>query len=200
MHIESIKADNCWIGRDEVASILGIDINSLVSWERVGLISPVRSEWQTHYFDRRSIEKFKSTIVLTAEASNILGVHYRAVYSLVQQGRLKALLGPAVNGAAYYVFSRESLQEWKNAHATLKETSQMLHMSEQKIVTWIKQGRMPLPEDEKQKPWFFSLQTLRRYKEAEQERSYSLIPCTVKASEQDAELSIGGEHARQKSE
>lgn len=200
MHIGSVKAENGWIDRDEVASILDIDIKSLVSWVRIGLISPVSTEWQTHYFDRQSIEKLKSTLVRTAEASNILGVHFRAVYSLVQKGRLKALRGPAVNGAAYYVFSRESLQEWKDAHASLKEAGQLLHMSEQKIVTWIKQGRMPPPEDEKQKPWFFSLQTLHRYKEAEQERSYPHIPHTDQAPEQDAEISIEGEHARQKSE
>jgi len=180
-YIETIKAEKGWINRHEVANILGINIKSVVSWMRAGLISPVIVEWQAHYFDRQAIEKLKTTLVLSAEASNILGVDRRDVRILIRQGRLKALRGPAIDGSLYYVFSRESLLEWKKARATLKEASQLFQVTEQKLLYWITQGKFPLPENEKQQPLFFSLQTLYMYREQRQKDSPNNIACAYQA-------------------
>jgi len=181
-YIETVKIEKGWIGRNEVASILGINKESVVDWVRAGWISPVvRVGLQNYYFDRQAIVNLKSNLVLSAEASTILGITKRDVQALVRQGRLKPLREPNVGGSMRnYFFRRDSLLEWKDTRSTLKEASQLLHMSEQKIVLRVKQGRMPPPEDEKQRPLFFSRQALHRYKESEQARS-SDISCTDRA-------------------
>jgi hypothetical protein len=58
--------------------------------------------------------------------------------------------------------------------------SMLLHTSERNIVNWVKQGGVPLSEDMKGCPWFFSLQNFDKYKESKQER----IPFAISRSEQ----------------
>jgi TniQ/Helix-turn-helix domain len=176
-YIETVKAEKGWIEQNEVASILGIYKRSVIDWVKAGWISPVvKVGAQTYYFNRKAVENLKSNLVLSEEASTILGVKKWVVYDLVQQGRLKALRGPAVDGSAYYVFSRDSLLEWKDTRASFKEASRLLHISKQKLVFWVTQGKAPLPEQKNLKPWFFSLQDLYKYKESEQER---LLPTSL---------------------
>lgn len=172
-YIEAVKAEKGWIGRDEAARILEIGGDLVATWERVGLISPLVTETKSHYFERSVIEKFKSDLVRCIGASEILGVHPMTVLDLVRQGRIEAISGPGIDGGKQYIFSRQSLLKWKSTRLPKKEVSQLLHISRKQIVDWVKQGKLPLPEDEQQTPWFFSVQDLRvyGYTEPEQETS-----------------------------
>jgi hypothetical protein len=157
-YVEAVKAEQDWIDRDGVATILGIHRKSVRSWRKSGLISPVTTGRQTHYYDRQEIEKLKSDMVLTAEASEILGVSESAVCSLMRQGRLIALRGPAVDGYDIYVFSRQSLVEWRKNRLTLHEAQCQIEVSYTELVSWVRQGKLLPLEDKALKPWYFSRQ------------------------------------------
>jgi len=157
-YIEAEKAEQGWIDREEVASILGITRQSLISWVKTGLISPATTEGLKYYFNRQEIEKLKSDLMLTTEAFETLGISRWALYSLVQQGRLNALRGPAVDGYRPYVFSRESLLEWRQNRLTLHEAQHQLEISNTELVSWVKQGKLLPIEDKTLHPWYFSRQ------------------------------------------
>jgi excisionase family DNA binding protein len=187
-YLEVLKAEQGWIGRDEVTSILKISRGSITKWIKAGLISPVEMRSNTYYFDREAIVKLKADLVISKQASAILGIPREAVYDLVYQGRLKAVRGPIVDGFAHYVFSRGSLQQWRDPRVTLDETSQLLGVSRRRIIDWVKQGRMFPLDDKELKPWYFSRQALNRYKESGQEHSNSNIPCTDRVPEQNSSI------------
>ena len=172
-YVEAVKAEKRWIGRKEVASIFKIHAATVQDWIKAGLISPVISGSHEHYFDRQIIENLKSDLVRNTEASEILGVHTQAVNALVRQGRIEAIRGPGIDGYPHYIFSRKSLLKWRNARLPLREVSQLLHIDERQIVIWVRQGKMPPPEDDQQKPLFFSRQSLNKYGLGEPEQAAS---------------------------
>lgn len=164
-YVETIKAKQGWIDCDEVVKVLGISPKSLKSWLKSGLISPVTTEWQTHYYDRQAIEKLKSDLVLTHEASEILGVSESAVCSLMRQGRLTALRGPAVDGYGMYVFSRQGLVGWRQNRLTLHEALCQIQVSYKELVSWVRQGKLLPLEDKVLMPWYFSRQHISSFGE-----------------------------------
>lgn len=162
-YVEAVKAEKGWIERDEVIRILEITDEFVAALMRISLVSPSAILAMRHYFDKQAIEKLKLDIIQCAEASKILGVRTKAVCDLVCQGRIEAIRGPSIDGFRHYIFSRESLLKWKSTRITLNEVTPMLHTNKWQVMQWVKHGKIPLPEDGQQSPWYFSLHAIQTF-------------------------------------
>jgi TniQ len=158
-YAENVKVESGWIGQNEAAKLLKIGIPTLIEWVKAGRITPVASHC-AYYFDKDAIEKLATDRVKYKEAAMILGIHRGKVLDLVNQDRIQALSGPAVDGSAYYVFSRQALLKWRYERVTLAEAKLQLGVSTIRIVHWVKQGKLIPLEDKMLTPWYFSKQAL----------------------------------------
>ena len=157
-YLEPVNMEKGWIERKEVIRILGIKRDTLMKRIKAGLIAPVAIYGKTYYFDRQEVEKYQSVYVRLAEAVKILGVNKQTVPNLVQQGRLKAIRGPYVDGFQYYIFNREDLLQWRKERLTMKEVQLQLKVNRSAIVNWVRQGKLVPLEERTLKPWYFSRQ------------------------------------------
>ncbi len=149
-----------WIDREEVAKILKMNKNTVMKRVKAGLISPVVIRANTYYFDKDAIEQHMHDTIRLSQAAEILGICERAVSNLVRQGRLQAVSGPGIDGFQYYIFSRESVRQWRQGRVTRKEVQLQLRVNCKCIVEWVNHGKLHPLEDKAYKPWFFSRQEI----------------------------------------
>ncbi len=171
-YLETAKAEKGWVTPNEISKILKVHRETINKWIRAGWILPVAVYGHFRYFNRDETEKFMNDSIGYIEAVKILGVPKEAVWKLAQQGRIKTIKGPYKGHSISYLFSRESLMEWRKERFTLEEGAQMLGVSIGKLIHRVNQGKLIPLEDKEQKPWYFSLQSLNiARQEYEQERS-----------------------------
>jgi predicted site-specific integrase-resolvase len=159
-YLESIKAENEWVKPNEIAEMLKISKNSLWKWLSAGWISPVAIYGKVQYFNRKEVEEYLNDSIGYIEAVKILGVRKELVWNLARQGRIQTIKGPRLAQNVTYLFSRNSITEWRKNRFTHKEAAKMLDISTWELNYWVMRDKIRPIEDKEQKPWYFSLQTL----------------------------------------
>ncbi len=156
-YIQSVKAGNGWIGREETVKHLGVKDTTLTRWVKYGLIIPVALYAHVQYFDQKAIVAFIAEHVTSEEAAGILGVGKLTVQKWAHMGRLVEVCvsGPHIDGHHSYIFHRERLIQWREARLTFGEVAKLLQMSNASIQQWVKQKKLlPLNDMGGKQRWF----------------------------------------------
>jgi predicted site-specific integrase-resolvase len=166
-YIQSMKTENCWIGREETTKILGVKDVTLTRWVRSGLISPTATYGHVQYFNQRAIVAFVAEHVTSEEAATILGVGRLTVQKWARLGRLPeaCVSGPNIDEHHAYLFNKEKLIHWRHERLTFGETSLILRVSHSTLHKWVEQGKIFSLEDMGGKQrWFSRKAVLELYK------------------------------------
>lgn len=155
---ETVKAEQGWVERNDIARLLQIGPSTVTKIISSGLISRVAACGSKYYFNRDDIEKYKADCITSIEAAKILGIHRKAVLNLVRQKRIPVLYRSPVNDSKC-LFSREALLKWRERRITLEEAKRFLGVSTGRIISYVKQGKLA-PLEGKSKPWYFSRQAV----------------------------------------
>jgi len=161
--VETIKAENHWMGQEAVIDFLRVKYETYTSWLKAGLISPVARVGQIKYFDRRSIEQFRSEYVLSEEAADLLGIKRSCLYQWIRRGWLdRTFFGSQFTQQhhSYYLFKRERLFQWRNERVVSSEAAHLLGIDRAALVDLVRKGKVTPLLGTGTKPYWFLRQDI----------------------------------------
>jgi len=112
-------------------------------WVQNGLLRPVASYANTHYFSQAEVEQFMANHLFTETAAEILQVGKLVVQKWARAGRLKPVSGPDVDGGHRYLFRRDEVERMRPENRlTAPEMAKRLGISRSQLGEWIRQGKI----------------------------------------------------------
>lgn len=133
-----LYAQNGWINKIEAIKLLRTSLHSLYRWVDSGLLKMTRK--MCFVFDKKEIEEFLANYVTSKTAAETLGVDAKDVNVLAHMALLQTVSGRSVDGHKYYLFSKETLSNWKNHWLTHKEAIKMLSVEESTLFDLARKG------------------------------------------------------------
>ncbi len=154
--IDGIKTANHWMGREAVMAFLRIKNETYLKWLNAGIISPVAVIGPIKYYDRRSIEQFRSAYILSEEAADLLGIQPSFLYQWIRRGWLDKTF-PAGQRTRYHLFNRQHLLQWRNEQVvSSEEAAQLLGREKDALLSLVRTGKLtPLLGTRKMPYWFW---------------------------------------------
>ncbi len=169
--VDTIKAEKHWMGQEAVLDFLGVKYETYSSWLKAGLIFPVAVVGHIKYFDRRSIEQFRSRYVLSEEAANLLGIKVSCLYQWISYGWLDGTFFGSrftQDHHSYYLFDRDCLLQWRNERVASSEAAELLGIKREALLYLVRKGKLtPLSGASTRPYWFLRQDILEWRRDAE---------------------------------
>jgi predicted DNA-binding transcriptional regulator AlpA len=161
--VDTIKAEKHWMGLEAVLAFLRVTSETYASWLQAGLLSPVAIVGHIKYFDRHSIEQFRSHYVQSEEAAHLLGIKVSCLYQWISSGWLDGLFFGgrlAQHRHSSYLFDRDRLLQWRTERLVSSEAAEFLGIRKEELFSLVRKGRLTPLAGTRTRPYWFLRQDI----------------------------------------
>lgn len=141
--IEQVRIEYGWLGRKEIAQLMGVKEIVAARWIEHGLLYPANPlrHSRTLYFDKFTVDWFVGEHFFTEEAADVLQLSPLTVQKWARGGRLHPIAGPGIDECHRYLFTRDEIERFRPENRlTAPQAARLLGIDPSHIINLVRQG------------------------------------------------------------